>query len=66
MGRLRELKPYIGEVWSELKQTTWPSRREVYGTTLVVIITVLICAAFLWVVDLLLSRMMEAVFEVLG
>ena len=66
MGRLRQLKQYLGEVWSELKKTTWPGRREVYGTTLVVISTVLICALYLWIVDLLLSRMMESVFEVLG
>ena len=66
MGRLRQWKQYLDEVWSELKKTTWPGRREIYGTTLVVIITVLICALYLWVVDLLLSRMMESVFEALG
>ncbi|TDI45623.1 MAG: preprotein translocase subunit SecE [Acidobacteria bacterium] len=54
------------EVWSELKKTTWPSRKDVYSTTLVVIVTVLICAFYLWVVDLLLTRSMEKVFEVFG
>ena len=53
------------ETWAELKKTTWPSRREVYGTTLVVIITVLICAFYLFVVDMLLSTGMEWLFKAL-
>jgi len=64
--RLRQLKQFLGEVWSELKKTTWPGRTEVYGTTVVVIVTVLICALYLWVVDLVLNKGMEAVFRAFG
>jgi len=56
----------MAEVWSELKKTTWPSKSEVYGTTVVVIVTVLICAFYLWVVDLLLNKGIEKIFEVFG
>ena len=63
MERLRKLKRFLGEVWSELKKTSWPAKREVYGTTVVVVVTVLICALYLWVVDLILNRGMEAVFR---
>ena len=63
MDRFKRLKQFLVEVWSELKKTTWPGRTEVYGTTLVVIATVLMCAFYLWVVDLFLSRGMNAVFE---
>ena len=66
MERLRRFKQFLVEVWSELKKTTWPGKKEVYGTTMVVIITVLICAVYLWVVDLLLTRIMTTVFEVIG
>ena len=66
MERLRRFKQFLVEVWSELKKTTWPGKKEVYGTTMVVIITVLICAVYLWVVDLLLTRIMNTVFEVIG
>jgi len=61
--RLRKLKQFLVEVWSELKKTTWPSEREVRSTTIVVVITVLVCAVYLWVVDLILNRGMEAVFR---
>ena len=66
MERLRRLRQFLIEVWSELKKTTWPGRTEVYGTTVVVIVTVLICALYLWVVDLILNMGMEAVFRAFG
>ncbi len=66
MDSLRRFKQFMTEVLSELKKTTWPARKEVYGTTVVVIVTVLICAFYLWVVDLLLSGGVEKIFEVLG
>jgi preprotein translocase subunit SecE len=64
--RLRQLKQFLIEVWAELKKTTWPAKHEVYGTTLVVIVTVVICAFFLWIVDLILNRSMESLFRMAG
>jgi preprotein translocase subunit SecE len=66
MQQLRRFRQFVIEVWAELKKTTWPSQNEVYGTTLVVIVTVLICATFLWVVDLILNRGMESLFKLAG
>ena len=66
MGWLRRFREFVVEVWSELKKTTWPGRREVSGTTMVVIVTVLICAGFLFVVDKLLETAMRNIFDVVG
>ena len=63
MESLKRFKQFCIETWSELKKTSWPGRREVYGTTVVVIVTVFIFAAFLFVVDQILGR---AFSEVLG
>ena len=57
-----KIRAFLTEVWVELKKTTWPGRKEVYGTTLVVIIMVLICAVFLWGVDLLLQPIVQIVY----
>lgn len=46
--RLRELST---EVVDELSKVTWPSRQETGSATVVVIVTVIICAAYLWVFD---------------
>jgi len=64
--RFRRMKQFLAEVVSELKKTTWPGKREVYGTTVVVIVAVVICAVYLWVVDMVLSRAMGYVFKVFG
>ena len=66
MDRLRRMRQFLIEVWSELKKTTWPGKKEVYGTTVVVITTVLICAFYLWIVDLFLNKAMNALFKVFG
>jgi preprotein translocase subunit SecE len=60
---LTRFRQFITEVVAELKKTTWPGRREVYGTTVVVIVTVLICALYLWVVDMILNAGMDRVFR---
>jgi preprotein translocase subunit SecE len=38
---------------------TWPTRKETYGSTVVVIVLVLIVAVFLWVVDTALSALIQ-------
>ena len=53
---------FLVEVWAELKKTTWPGRREVYGTTLVVIVMVVLCSVFLWGVDMVLQPIAQMVY----
>ncbi|UCF66819.1 MAG: preprotein translocase subunit SecE [Acidobacteriota bacterium] len=52
---------FLQDVWKELKRTSWPSRREVYGTTLVVVVVTGIIAAYLGIVDLILARLQALV-----
>jgi preprotein translocase subunit SecE len=54
---------FLTEVMVELKRTTWPTRREVQGTTLVVIVTVFVFAVFLFAVDYVLSQGVTRIFE---
>ena len=63
MGWFTRFRQFVTEVVAELKKTSWPSRREVYGTTVVVIVTVMICALYLWVVDMILNAGMDRVFR---
>ena len=66
MDWLRKVRTFLAEVRSELKRTTFPSGREVRGTTTVVIVTVFVFALFLFVVDAFLSRLLDWVFEIAG
>jgi preprotein translocase subunit SecE len=52
---------FFKEAWQELKKVHWPSRKETYVTTLVVLVVVLLISVFLAVVDLGLTRAIQAI-----
>ena len=54
---------FLREVKVELKKVTWPSRKQAMGSTLVVIILVVIISLFLGVVDISLSSLIRLVFK---
>ncbi|OQX15420.1 MAG: preprotein translocase subunit SecE [Desulfobacteraceae bacterium IS3] len=64
------IRAYIGkalqffrEVKAELKKVTWPSRKQTIGSTVVVIIVVMVIAFFLGAVDIGLSGMVRSVLQ---
>jgi preprotein translocase subunit SecE len=52
---------FLREVKIELKKVTWPSRKQTMGSTLVVIILVMIISMFLGVIDFSLSKLIQVV-----
>ncbi|MGA2005736.1 MAG: preprotein translocase subunit SecE [Terriglobales bacterium] len=53
------IKTFYSDVRTEMKKVTSPSRKEVQGTTTVVIITVFLFALYFWLVDLAISNTLE-------
>ena len=62
----RNLANFYGDVKIELKKVTWPNKKEVSGTTLVVIITVFFFGIYLFLVDTLLKRAVNSIFAFFG
>jgi len=54
--KIAELRTFFGEVKSELKKVTWPSKAEVYSTTIVVILTTVFFGFYLFGLDFILTR----------
>jgi len=54
---------FLREVIIELKKVTWPSRKQTIGSTVVMIILVMIISLFLGMVDMGLSSLIHAVFQ---
>jgi preprotein translocase subunit SecE len=52
---------FFKEAWQELKKVHWPSRKETYAATAVVIILVLILVGYLALIDYALTRAIQAV-----
>ena len=62
-GRSRR---FLAEVRNEMARVTWPSRKEVYATTLVVILTSAFFGVYLYGVDLILSKAIGWIFQTFG
>ena len=53
---LARFTTFLFEVREELKQVSWPTRDELFGSALVVFVGVALMAAFISFCDFLLSR----------
>jgi preprotein translocase subunit SecE len=61
-----KITDFLAETRSELKKVTFPSRDEVMVTTIVVVVTSFIFAFYLWVSDIVILKIYEGVFRMLG
>ena len=59
---IQRLVKFIKEVRNELKRVSWPSRDEIRGSTIVVIVIVLVLAVFIGLVDRALSFLVSLIF----
>jgi preprotein translocase subunit SecE len=50
-GRLEQLRLFLSEVRNELKRVTWPNSKEVYATTVVVIVVSIFFGLYLFALD---------------
>jgi preprotein translocase subunit SecE len=57
---------FLAEVRNEMGRVTWPSQKEVYATTVVVILFSVAIGVYLWGVDMLLSRVIGWVYHLFG
>lgn len=54
---------FLSNVKVELEKVTWPTRKDTYASTLVVIALVLAVAVFLWGVDSILSAVIRTLLR---
>ncbi len=59
---MKKIFQFFAESYAELKKVVWPSREEVASSTKVVIISTIIFAAVLGIVDFLLLAGIDLIF----
>jgi preprotein translocase subunit SecE len=62
-GRSRR---FLSEVRNETGRVTWPSRKEVYATTVVVILTSIFFGVYLFALDQILLNTVQWIFRKFG
>ena len=65
-GWWNKSRTFLVQVRNELQRVTWPSQKEVYATTIMVILTSVFFGLFLWIVDLVLTSAVNWVFHRFG
>ena len=60
---IEKIKKFMSDVVVEMKKVSWPSMNELKGSTTVVIVTVIIVAIFIGIVDRILSLGLEQVLS---
>jgi preprotein translocase subunit SecE len=56
-------KDYVNELKLEMRRVTWPNRKQVEGTTAVVIFSVFAFALYFFVVDFFMARGVTGVLK---
>ncbi len=62
-GYLDKGLQFLREVKVELKKVTWPSRKQTIGSTVVVIVLVIVVSLFLGIVDIGLSSLIRVILR---
>jgi preprotein translocase subunit SecE len=65
-GRVERVRVFLSEVRNELKRVTWPSRTEVYATTVVVILFSVFFGLYLFVLDYGINSLVQWIFRQFG
>jgi preprotein translocase subunit SecE len=60
---VERIKEYFREVYLEAKKVTWPSKKDTVKGTYIVLITVIIAAIFLGIVDVGLAKIIQALLH---
>jgi preprotein translocase subunit SecE len=58
-----QVKDYFEELQLEMRRVTWPPWKQVRATTAVVIAAVFAFAAYFWVVDQVINRIIRKLFD---
>lgn len=60
-GALEKMTKFFREVKAELKKVNWPNKKEMVSYTMVVVVTVLLVAAFIGLIDFGVSNIIRPI-----
>ena len=66
VGWWNNTRNFFTEVRNEMRRVTWPSRKEVYATTFVVLVTAAFFGVYLYGIDLALTAALNWLYRATG
>ena len=61
LGWIANVRQFWREVVQEMKKVSWPTRTEVFNTTIITVVVVIFFALFLWASDIALAYMIHGI-----
>ena len=58
----QKITKFLNEVRQEMAKVSWPSRTELRGSTIIVIVVSMIFAVFIYAVDQVLSNILNIIY----
>ena len=65
-GWINRSRVFLAQVKNEMERVTWPTRKEVYATTGVVLLTSAFFGLYLSAIDVVLVRIARFLFDMFG
>jgi len=62
----QRIKSFYNDVRTEMRKVTVPNRKEVQGTTTVVIITVFLFGIYFWIIDTIIGKSLDHMLKYLS
>jgi len=62
---LVRIRDYVSDVRNEMRRVTWPNKQEIYGTTVMVVLTTFLFGIYFWICDQVFSRGMSKLLRFL-
>jgi preprotein translocase subunit SecE len=59
----KRVRNYLADVWAEMRKVSWVQRKELFTTTLVVIVFSTVLAIFIGAIDFIFSRLLGIVLK---
>jgi preprotein translocase subunit SecE len=60
---IRRTIEFVKEAWQELQKVHWPSRKETYAATAVVIVVVVLVSIYLALIDFGFTTVIQAIID---
>ena len=59
---MQKLIQFVKDAWRELKNVTWPGRKEIIASTVIVVLVTLLLMIYLGVIDFALAKIVKLIF----
>jgi preprotein translocase SecE subunit len=66
VGRIQASKVFLEECAGELRKVTWPDYPQLKSATLVVLFFVIMVSAIIWLMDVAVRTVVDAIMRVFG